>query len=547
MPASTRRTLGPSLPTPIGPALVCLGLALIFAAAIAWPALIVALELARAGPARPAADSRDFFGPGTLAMLVRTFAAAAVVSLAAVAVAYPAAWAIRSHRAILPFLLIPLFLPSYVAYAGWGVLRAPGTRLAAWIARGSVDALELKTRLAYDLQAVLGLSLWAWPIAAVVIAAGLTRLDPDLLDTLRLEPASARRRGLTLLNLTRAPILWAFAIIFVLMLGSAVPFHVAQLETYAIAIWRLIDLTAPADRWRVWVAASPLVLITLAIGAILARKLFSLADTDSQPAPVDAPPLPTRAGRLALAWTVLLWIAAVIVPVSMLATTMDEPTAAVRFAARHWPALRDTFATALIVAAVAWLITTAVWFLADRGSKASAVAAACVVLAIGVAPVPGLLVGLATARAWALFGATQPVADSAAVVVLAHTARFAFVPALAGWWLARTQTRTLRDLRRIDGADSLVGWFRSCFPTNAWVTLAAAAAVAMLSIQEIEASIMVIPPGYHSLAEWMLQQLHALRQDDLAAGALFLTVLAVATAIVIAACLRFGRPDPIRS
>ena len=46
------------------------------------------------------------------------------------------------------------------------------------------------------------------------------------------------------------------------MIGSAVPLHLAQVETFAILIWRDLNLTTePA---RVWVRAWPLLLVAIA-------------------------------------------------------------------------------------------------------------------------------------------------------------------------------------------------------------------------------------------------------------------------------------------
>ena len=53
--------------------------------------------------------------------------------------------------------------------------------------------------------------------------------------------------------------------------------------------------------------------------------------------------------------------------------------------------------------------------------------------------------------------------------------------------------------------------------------------------------IMVVPPGYDSLSEWMLQQLHFLREDQLAAGALFMLLPTLAIAAFVAWCLARAR------
>jgi ABC-type Fe3+ transport system permease subunit len=541
MPRVLWRRPGSSTKAALGVSAACVLLAAVFAAVIGWPTLYVVIEVARGWASGSSASPVAFFGPGTAMMLFRTIVAAGVVSGAAVVIAYPIAWALRSRRSMLPWIVLPMLMPSYVAYAGWGVLRAPRTILGTWIAGGSVGQSELKVRLAYDVQAVLGLSLWAWPIAAIIIAAAMGRLSSGTIDALRLEPASAWRRRWELVTMTRSAMAWAFGVVFVLMLGSAVPFHVAQLETYAIAIWRLIDLTPPSDRWGVWVAASPLIAVTLGVGVVFVRGVLSLSD--ESPASENARVDRSSSGRNVLPGLHFgtIWALSVIVPTVLLVTTMQRFSFVPQFFRENSGKIFDSLGTALGVAAIAWLMTTLVWFIAQRSRRGKTTARACVAASLLVAPVPGLLIGLATSRAWNLGWATSFVADTSLIVILVHTARFAFVPALVGWWLARTENRSLVDLSRIDGAESVVGWLRACFLANAWPTVAAAIVVAMLSFQEIEASIMVVPAGYGSMSGWMLQQLHYLRQDALAAGVVFMLIPALVGAVFVSWCLGKGR------
>jgi len=222
----------------------------------------------------------------------------------------------------------------------------------------------------------------------------------------------------------------------------------------------------------------------------------------------------------------------------MLATSLRSGSSIVQFFRENSGKVFDSLATALAVACVAWVIVTSVWFVARRSRRGNITAKACVAASLLIAPVPGLLIGLATSRAWNASSATSFVTDTSLIVILVHTARFAFIPVLVGWWLAQTENRSLFDLSRIDGAETMVGWFRACYLANAWPAVAAAVAVAMLSFQEIEASIMVIPAGYGSMSEWMLQQLHYLRQDALAAGVLFMLIPALAAALLTSWCIR---------
>ncbi|MEZ6232954.1 MAG: hypothetical protein R3B68_02080 [Phycisphaerales bacterium] len=54
------------------------------------------------------------------------------------------------------------------------------------------------------------------------------------------------------------------------MLGSAVPLHLAQVETDAIRLWRLLNETGADVRWAVWVGAWPTVVAAVVGGMWLA-------------------------------------------------------------------------------------------------------------------------------------------------------------------------------------------------------------------------------------------------------------------------------------
>ena len=141
---------------------------------------------------------------------------------------------------------------------------------------------------------------------------------------------------------------------------------------------------------------------------------------------------------------------------------------------------------------------------------------------------PGVLVGIATAHAWARPGLAW-VGDSPLVVILGHIARFGLIAVAAGWWLAATESRVLRDLRELDAGGSVIGWFRAAMVPQWGAIGAAGLAAGLLSFHEIELAVMVQPPSTSggSFAWLMLQWLHFSRMDDLAAGVLWVVGVGV--------------------
>jgi len=85
--------------------------------------------------------------------------------------------------------------------------------------------------------------------------------------------------------------------------------------------------------------------------------------------------------------------------------------------------------------------------------------------------------------------------------------------------VAGREPRELRDLREVDGAGGLTGWVAAWAIPNWGAWVGAALAAAILSFHEIEAGVLLRPPGAPNLAQQLLDWLHFSRDDRLAAAA----------------------------
>ncbi len=498
-------------------------LALVGLAAVV--ALVPALGVGRAlldGAPDPGGAWRAAASPAAeAARLAKTFGVAALIGTLAAALGAAPAWACRSLPARWTALaLCPMLLPSYAAASAWGLLRAPGTPLAAWIAE---DA-RTRAPAAALIQAVVGLALWSWPLAAVVMRGAALSLDPSSLDAARLH--GGRIGALRVTARRMAPSFLAGAgLVGVVMLGSAVPLHVAQIETSAIAVWRRLDETAGSR--SAWVAALPLLALTLALGAVasalLIRPLREGASARVSPVSGRA-----RSGRGVAIVALLVWAASTIIPLALYLTHLRE--------FRTLPAVAESLAPALgrsaVVAGLVGLGSAALaagfsYAGSARRGRGAALLSGAVWTTMALAP--GVLIGAAIARA-GTWPALRFLGDTGAGVTLAHLARFGAVGALTGLLLARMEPRDLADLRALEPRP-LMAWLRGAAPLQAGAILGAGLAAAALSLQEIEATVMLAAPGSQSLAQRMLGMLHYLRVEELNAAAALVMGLALALAL----------------
>lgn len=473
-------------------------------------------------------------------LLLRTIGIASLIAALATALAWPAAWALRPRPRGAPILVGAMLLPSYLASTGWGLLRAPGTLLGDLILRGpdpANPAANWYPIAAGFLQAVGGLTLWLWPIPALILLARFTRIDQAALDALRLDAPARAQRALVLLTIAAPATAAAFLAAFLLMLGSAVPLHIAQLDTYAIHLWRVLDQSPPDHRHRALIAAWPLILLAVTAG-VLATRALARAQTDPLP---DAP-APARLGSTA-ALAVLL-VVAIGVPAALVAWHIPPRHATLTILRLIAPPMGTSLLTAAVVGGAIATLAGATWACLAAGGHAARLARVALGVWLVLGLMPGVLVGSASSQAWSAAALTipalAPMADGWTPLILALIARFGFVGALAGLLFARAEPPGLADLRRLDAVRPVRVWIETSLLATLPILIGVWVAAGCLAMHEIEATVVLEPPTQigGSLSRFMLQQLHFNRTSELVVGVLVLFGLALVAA---AACVTAGR------
>lgn len=477
---------------------------------------------------------------GRRSALLSSLASAAVIAIAATLLALPVAWVCRSwpaHR--LPLLALPAALPTYLAYAALSRLRGPDTAIGAWAARADNPDLPQVLRL---VTAVMGLTLWAWPLAAAITVLGFRAVHTTTTDALRLDGARPLRRIATAIVIARWPIVAALLAVFAVMLGSAVPLHVAQTKTYAAEVWLELDQNAASERWRAWLASWPLLAVAI-VGSLAIAKPLAGVMQRATPDDSSLRSSPTRSWMPWLA-AAAVWCVSIVLPAAGLATSIRSESVISAVASALPEFSRELVSSAVLAAVVglvAGVLCLATWRAAASGVRGAWVARAWLVLLVFGALTPGVLVGDAIASTSSL-----AFRDSHAWTVLAHIARFGALAAAVGLWLAASEPRDLARMRAVDGATGPRGFLSSVTGAHLGAMLAVAVIVAMLSLHEIEAAVRLQPPGSRSLSRTMLGLLHFARDDDLARLTLAIVLGSglLAAAVTVAASL--GR-SPNRS
>lgn len=529
-----------------GVLLALLGAALVVpVAAGAWVAITDALKTAQRS-----APPMGNWGLVTL----RTAAYPLGIGIIATAVALPVAWVLRgglsaaAQRLCFALALVPLMLPNYLAFAGWTLVRAPGTWLGDKLERGP----EWANLLAGRVLAVMGLSLWAWPAAALVLTAALASLPQSQVDALRLH-AGRRRVAWEIVKLVRRPLAASVLLVAIMMIGSPVPLHLAQAETLGVRLMAGLALTSRPG--EVWLQSWPLVLLALAAAWFISGRAARWRGQETADATIAKP------DRTLSVVSTIVWVSAVVAPLVLFAASLRRAASVGLFWKENAASLRDSGWIALATGGVVGAIALTTWAALGVTRRSSCAAAARVALAalLVTALLPGVLVGSAVRSffnaPWT-GGFGDAMVGSGWIVVLAHAARFGFIGAACGWWLASLEPQALRDARRLAGGETLAGWWRLAARPRAAAVVGVVFAAAALSLHEIESTVQVYPASAHpALAQQVLDALHYLKQEQTSAAAIGMVLMALVAAIGAAACLsvtavsRAANPgaDPFRN
>lgn len=463
---------------------------------------------------------------------MRTVGYCGLIGVLATTLGWPAAWTLRrSGRVWAALMVVPLLLPMYLAYTGWGLVRGPGSLVGDWLARGD----PVRTVIANQILAVGGLALWAWPIAALVLATGVRRIPGHLLDALALEPMGGVRRLRVLVRLLRGEVLSAVGLVALVMSGSAIPLHLAQVETYAIHLWQYMSLTAhPA---QVWPAAIPLLVLSAAGAWGITRAAKHPRVEMSRGS--DPGEGSRRIQGWARAWTIGVWLLSVAGPLMMFVLHLRNWSSLGAFWRSSGGAVVGSLGVGVLVGGVCAGICCGVFAVRTcRGRGSLGFGGSWLVgVPVWAGLVPGILIGAATLAFWNMPRIPGSLGSAVLPIVLAHVARFGFLGALAGWILAGQESAEERAARVLAAGDTLRGWWAVRMVPNLGAAAGVGLASMALSIHEIESTVQLAAPGSANIAQRLLDLLHYSRDEELCAACINLLALGTVVAFVAGALM----------
>jgi ABC-type Fe3+ transport system permease subunit/DNA-binding beta-propeller fold protein YncE len=480
------------------------------------------------------------------ASAVRSFLLAAVISAVAVLLGYIPGRLLgsaRSHQDLLILLLLmPLLLPRYVLYYAWSLLLTPNASLGTYLAGRPAIA-----RAIHALTSSAVLVLWYWPLAALLISQGWRNIDRQIWDSASLDAKPLQIFKNITLPLLARPLSLAFAVCFVMSLSEFATFHLAGIQTIGTELAVLYQQTGSHS--QVALAAWPVAAAALVLALVLAKSVPSWT-------PSAAPPGTVEVASKRWRWVVLVILIAVSVgaPLALLAGNVTDTTALKQFLKLHV----DDLAWSLVIAAAASVMAHVIAFgvsslAAVRRAGAAPASQICKSLWRKLAAfivrvtvflamlVPASLVAVSLLEMLAVSRFPAAFRTGWYIVSAGQAARFAGVALILITLTRYSHHRQLAEMASLDGAQGLKAWLYVHWPQTWPVVLGSFILIAMLSVTELSATMVLLPAGLPNFAQRLLNQMHYLGDQQVIASCLVLTCLFLSLAAVIVLLLRFFR------
>ncbi len=506
---------------------------LLWLAVVAYPAIALIASLSQS-------PVTEIHPRGVVQLLLVTSAWALSVAIVAVIVGWVpgrvlgCALAGRGFVPLAAAMLAPICVPAYVVFWCWWQVWPEGSDLFSW----AIQA-EHRARFLKGATLLVGLVCWSWPLVAWCVAGSAAATPAQREELLRLDNVGPIRRTFARLRCDCRGLALGGLIVFLVVFNNTTSFDLAGIFTFGNEL-RAVDALGANAPQLLWVA-TPAIGIAAA-GAVVVWLLLgaALPPNAKRPAPIT---------KVALGATVVIWLISVLGPVLVFVTNLGEASEIGEFFALYGAAVASTSILALLSGAFAAVIAiglAAAW--QDHRPLVRTLAHLQALGWIFVALVPGTIVGVAMEAAYNIPLTITPgrtVADyvylTPAILVAGYLARFGFVAALLGRWMAVREPRELTALRRLDGAQTLGGMFASSWPRFLAVGLGTMAVVTTLSLSEIPVTARLQPPGAGSLAAAVLNALHYQRPDTVMFASLVLIAAAIAAAVIAVLAWAFVR------
>jgi ABC-type Fe3+ transport system permease subunit len=437
----------------------------------------------------------------------------------------------RVVRALWVFLPAALLLPSLAYAYGWKQLVRLGMPAFDWLDTATfhipvfgtfhspIHITFIANGPADIMRCVWSLASWLWAAPAGLIGLALRRMDTSVQQQSVMDGVLWRVTFRQLLG----PIVASIAIVTVLATQEFAVYEPTGISVIATEVRMVFDTgsLSSADNS----IAGPVAQGEGRMSPDQAARAAAAVATSAESLSVGQWPPILDAPAWATFITVVLLVVNIAGPVASLFASLHRSINFTRMYLQFGPQIVGSIEVAFAAAAVAAL---AAFSSAARWTRGM-IAVAGASFLIG-----GQLLAIALIR---IFNRSwlDAVYDSDVIIVIAYVGRFGWLALAGGWGAWSRPWRELREIAAVDGAGPWRTALSVVWPL-AWPTLLASGLlVGALSLTEVPATVLIMPPSPQVLTPTMMTWVHAQRSDPMIEASLLLmfTVLFPAVAAVV--------------
>ena len=457
---------------------------------------------------QPSAMGLLLIGSRQLILLGRSLGIAVGVTMVAFTLGLPTAIALSMRK--LPYrnlfsmlVLIPLLVPPYVMAGAWIHLFNPTGILNKVVT--SLFGSPISIYSVSGCMWCLGVSFF--PIVALVVSAGLSKIDHNLQDVAKLSTNTIGVFWHSTLPQILPHILASASLVMIFALGRYGVPSLLGVNTYPVEIFT--QFSAFYDETAGIAVGAPLVILVLALITIY-RRFISKCSIES----IEASSNNTRENiesigksqRSAISFLCLLFLGTTVLPFASVCISLQ------RFSiiGAALSSAKVDIVSSLLWAALAGIVSTSIaypighYLACNHSSVRNILDMVCW---LGIA-IPGTILGLGVIRLTNLVPPLRNSDSLGLLMVIAYTGLFtpfAIRVLEAGF---RRVDRNIDEVAAVDGA----GWYRRFvsidMPLHAPFIATSIMLVFVLSLGELNATVLLLPPGMSTMSVRIDNLLH---------------------------------------
>ncbi len=457
---------------------------------------------------QPSTETLVLFDTRQLVLLGRSLTIAVSATAVAIGLGLPVAIILASKdlplRRLFYFLvLVPVLIPSYVMAGAWIHLLSPSGFVNRMLASFFGPSAKLTVFSTAGCGWCLGISFF--PVIAIIVATGLSKLDSNLVDVARL---STNRWGIfrhSILPQVWPHLVASICLVMIFVLAQYSVPSLLGVNTYPVEIFA--QFSAFYDDTAAVATALPLIMLVVFLILLQQRIMCTLDYVRITPSSeTDNPIRMKNLKRYAIGFLIILFIVTTVLPFSSVLAHAQSFN-------KVWLTLRsfsDSILTTSLLALFAAVISTAIAFpighyLAHNHGRFARTLDIICWLPIAI---PGTIIGLGLIKLSSRAPVLQKI-DSFGILLL-----FAYIGMFSAFAIRIFEAANRRADPNVAEAAAIDcrRWYQRLLyidmPIHSGAIAASMIVVFVLVVGELNATVLLIPPGRATLAITIDNLLH---------------------------------------